>query len=457
MRKFNLILTGVLIIIIIISLLAIKNPKITGKVIFGEEDYKCPNCNVILISIDTLRADHFGCYGYEKNTTPNIDEFAKDSVLFKETIAQAPSTLPSHASIFTSLIPTHHGTFISRKTQIPRELITMPEILKENNYTTISYNGGGQVSAKFGFDSGFDIYESWPSKNIIKENFIQKVNKSINWMNENNENKFFLFLHTFEVHIPYTPKKEYLELLEKDYSGNLSINISRTLLNKINNRKIKMNEEDKQHIINAYDAEIYSMDYSFGKLIDFLKQEGLYDSTIIIFTSDHGEEFNEHGYMGLHSHALYDEQLKVPLIIKFPKSTYASEIINKQVRSIDILPTLLDILNVRSLDSFEGISLINMINSENIELFAISQQDVPTEKIPTTIRTKKWKLYNERLFDLETDPLEKRDVSKEYPLIKKYLVENLNKTLQQKENISAEKAELDERTLEQLKSLGYIN
>lgn len=430
-----------------------------GKVYF-DENYKCTNCNIILISIDTLRADHLGCYGYSRNTTPNIDEFSKDSILFKETIAQAPSTEPSHASIFTSLIPSHHGAFFSMKKPIPPQIVTMAEILKENGYKTFSYNGGGQVAAEFGFDQGFDLYSSFPSEGEhLDKAFITKVESAIDWIKNNPNEKFFAFLHTYEVHHPYTPKKEYLHLFENSYSGALPEHISKDLLTDINEGRVKMSTEDKQHIINTYNAEIFSMDKAFSVLLDFLKKQSLYDNTLIIFTSDHGEEFNEHGKMGWHSHALYDEQLKIPFIMKLPNSKYASTIIHEQTRSLDILPTVLDILNIPALKCFEGVSLLNWFNKRNrAVLYAVSQQDTPGQTHPTSIRTNKWKLYDEKLFNLESDPLEQKEVKTRYRRIRKELQSELDNILAL--NQSAEETQsvdLSEGTLKTLKSLGYVN
>jgi len=447
-----------------------KAEKAVNKV-----DYKCPDCNVILISIDTLRADHLGCYGYHKNTTPNIDRFSKDSVLFKTSVAHAPSTLPSHASIFTALIPSHHGAFF-KKTGIPQELVTIAEFLKDNGYKTISYNGGGSVASEYGFDQGFDLYHS-PGrglskferilKRISKRIFLlddstgghlaEQVNFAIDWIDNNPDRKFFLFLHTYEVHHPYTPKQGYLDLFEKNYSGNLPKNIYRGLLKEINNGEIKINKEDQEHIINTYDAEIRFMDDGFLLLENFLREKDIYDDTIIIFTSDHGEEFGEHGRMGFHSHSLYDELLLVPLIIKFPNSKYASKVVDEQVRSIDILPTLLDILDIRGLNAFEGVSLIDLITGKTLDpLFAVSEQDDQAKKRPTSIRTKKWKLYGSKLFNLESDPLENNDVSNENKAVKDFLRFKLNNILKQRKIPSTNKVILDETTKEELKALGYI-
>ena len=196
----------------------------------------------------------------------------------------------------------------------------------------------------------------------------------------------------------------------------------------------------------------------FLLLENFLREKDIYDDTIIIFTSDHGEEFGEHGKMGWHSHSLYDELLLVPLIIKLPNSKYASKVVDEQVRSIDILPTLLDILDIRGLKTFEGVSLIDLVTGKTLDqLFAVSQQDDKKgKKRPTSIRTKKWKLYGSKLFNLESDPLENNDVSNENKAVKDFLRFNLNNILKQREIPSTNKIILDETTKEELKALGYI-
>jgi arylsulfatase A-like enzyme len=430
----------------------------TGEVYF-DDNYKSAGCNIILISIDTLRADHLGCYGYSKNTTPNIDKFSRDSVLFENTIAQAPSTEPAHASIFTSLIPSHHGAFYSDKKPIPQKTVTMAEILKGDGYKTISFNGGGQVAAEFGFDQGFDLYSSFPGRiDHLDKVFIGKVEAVMDWIKNNPNEKFFAFLHTFEVHHPYTPEKEYLRMFDSSYSGALGGHISRELLANINEGRLEMSAEDKQHIINAYDGEIFSMDKAFGVLVDFLKKEGLYENTLIIFTSDHGEEFGEHGRMGWHGHALYDEQLKVPLIIKLMNSRYASTIIGEQTRSLDILPTVLDVLNIPALECFEGVSLFSRFKKRNrTALFAVSQQDTSGQTHPTSIRTNKWKLYDEKLYNLESDPLEQNEVQTGYGRIREELRSELDYILSQKQSEEEnESVDLSEETLKTLKSLGYL-
>ena len=424
------------------------------SVLFTRKDihYQYPHSNIILISIDTLRADHLGCYGYKKNTSPHIDKFSEESVLFKQTIAHAPTTLPSHASIFTSLIPSHHGSF---HTPLSEDMLTMAEILKLQGYQTVSFNDGGYVSAKFGFDQGFDLYDSFAK--APKGTFKNRVNKAIKWIKENHPDKFFLFLHTYEVHHPYTPKEEYLTLFEDDYSGNLPSDISVDLLKDINEKKLIIDKEDKSHIINTYDAEIRSMDQSFSELLNFLRENNLYDSTLIIFTSDHGEEFGEHGLMGWHGVTLFDEVLHIPLIIKFPNSAFSKTVVDQQVRSIDILPTLLNVLDIKTGKIFEGTSLLRLIKGKKEMLYAVSE----IGRRKKSIRTESLKYYktpsSEMLFDLIKDPLEQTDISEDYLDTTKRLKNALESFLNKRPQIfDKDKPNLDKKTLESLKALGYI-
>jgi hypothetical protein len=340
-----------------------------------------------LVSIDTLRADHVGCYGYPRDTTPNIDAFSRDGVRFRTAIAHASSTTASHASIFTSLLPLHHGAQRARRQPISDDVDTMAQIMQGAGYRTVSYNGGGQVAAMWGFDRGFDIYES------DRGAFARKVQKAIRWMDGNAGGKFFMFLHTYEVHAPYTPAARFMAAFDADYAGNLDDEISTHLLIEINNGTRTLDQQDARHIVNAYDAEIRSMDEAFGTLVGYLKRRGLLDRTILVFTSDHGEEFGEHGQFGRHSHALYDELLRVPLIVRLPGGKFAGKVVERQVRGIDILPTVLDLLDLESPDQCDGSSLTPLMRKRRGTLrAAVSQIDARQEPPMTSIRTESKKL-----------------------------------------------------------------
>lgn len=435
---------------------------VAGLILVKKEEKK--DFNIILISIDTLRADHLGCYKYERNTSPAVDEFREDAVLFRRCTAQSTSTLASHASMFTSLIPSHHRAYFTRSQPLPDNLQTMAEFLRQENYRTISFNDGGQISAKFGMDQGFEIYESLPAKKPAEMTFKRIVNKAIKWIDGHFQpgEKFFLFLHTYETHHPYTPGKKYLERFESGYNGNLPRHISVELIKQINNGEVTINEEDKKHIVNTYDAEIRAMDESFGRFMRFLKERKLYDNTLVIFTSDHGEEFGEHGIWATHSHALFNEQLHVPLIMKLPASRFASRKVNHLVRSIDIFPTVMDFLGENIPGYVEGISLLPLIKGvkSDVNIFTISQRDMqktyPREY--WSIIKGKWKLYNKKLYNLLKDPGELQDVADSNIKVKTRLESIAVHFLKRiKWQHSTKRVKLDEKTKKKLKTLGYVH
>ena len=293
-----------------------------------------PDYNVVLISIDTLRADHLGAYGYDKDTSPNIDALAEDSVLFKQSIAHGPSTLISHASIFTSQIPAHHGASVTANTPVAKGLPVMAELLQEAGLSTASFNDGGQLSAVYGLGRGFDLYDS---DTMGIRRFSDRITPAIEWIDTEAEKNFFLFLHSYETHTPFVPREEYLKMFDGEYAGSLPEILEDKLLRKISRGEVQTNERDFEYIVNSYNAEIRSADDAVGQFVEYLKATGLYDNTLIVLTSDHGEEFGERGSVGRHGHTLHDELLHVPLIIKLPGSRLAGSQVDEQVRGIDIL------------------------------------------------------------------------------------------------------------------------
>jgi arylsulfatase A-like enzyme len=419
--------------------------------------------NIILISIDTLRADHLGCYNYPRNTSPSIDKFRLEAILFRRCMAQSSSTLPSHASMLTSLIPSHHEAFFTRSQPLPDNIQTMAELLQQKGYRTISFNDGGQIAPEFGLNQGFERYVDVGPEITREDHSLRRiVNKTIPWLDQHPKEKFFLFLHTYEPHSPYKPDQKYLSLFESNYNGTLPQHISTKLIDQINNGEVKPNEEDKQHIINTYDAEIRSMDDSFGLLMDVLKKKKLYANTLIIFTSDHGEEFGEHGRWATHSHTLFNELLHVPLIIKLPGSKYASRKVDHLVRSIDILPTVMDLLDEKISKDFEGISLVPFMKGirPRNPMFAVSQRDMTKTYAPNywSIMTRKWKLFNEKLYNLLHDPGELADVSASHEALKKDLRKYANRYMRRKRvKSSTKKITMDDALKERLKSLGYLD
>lgn len=407
--------------------------------------------NVVLVSIDTLRADHLGCYGYDRPTSPAIDEFAARGVTFTQTIAQAPSTLPSHASILTSLLPQHHNASWEAGRPLPDQALTLAEVLREAGYATAAFTGGGQMDRVFGLGQGF---ESWVQPNHTR--FGATVREAMPWLRAHAARPFFLFLHSYETHHPYESAPDYLVAIAGvPYEGTLPDAISLEILRQINSGELAVDEADLAHIVAAYDAEIRSMDDGFAALVRSLRELGLWDRTLVVFTSDHGEELGERGKVGWHSHSLYDEQLRVPLILKLPRDAFAGHRVERQVRSLDIAPTVLAVLGIPPPAQFRGIDLTAFLRGEPVPpLVAVSRRDLAARDL-TSVRTEEWKLQPGRLFHLAGDPEEQWSIL--HPGAEAELQAALAAELAARPSVPpAEQVMPPGSTLAELKALGYV-
>ena len=411
--------------------------------------------NILLISIDTLRADHLGCYGYEPPTSPEVDAFRRDAVLFATAIAQAPSTLHSHASILTSLLPHHHGASWGAKRRLADEVVSVAEVLQDAGYETAAFTGGGQMDKAFGLDQGFGTYDQ-PGVHT----FDKTVERALGWLQKERQGTapFFPFLHSYEPHHPYDPPADLLALFDGDYDGPLPPQIEIETLRAINQDELEIDDEDLAHIVAAYDGEIRSMDRGFGQLIEALRAGGLYDESLIVFTSDHGEEFGEHGRVGWHSHSLYDELLAVPLVIKFPGGTFAGATVNGQVRSIDIPPTMLAAAGLAAPRQFLGVDLAPLAASQaaTTGLSAVSRIDRRATRDISALRTEKWKLYSPWLFDLEIDPGEQWDTATSHLDEVAALEAALEEAIAERRRSVGPQVAPTKKNLEELKALGYL-
>jgi arylsulfatase A-like enzyme len=418
--------------------------------------YRCADCNVVLVSIECLRADHVGAYGYERPTTPYIDAFAADAVRFANAIAQGSSTTYSHGSMLTSLIPQHHGASGHRRTPFRPYVATLPQILTAAGWLSVSFNGGAMLRGELGFGSGFAVYDSNQNGTLA-----ERSRAAIAWLRGHRSHPFFLFLHSYEAHHPYEPREELFRMLDRGYSGSLPRDISVDLLERINSGSMKLSGDDLRHIVDAYDAEVRSADEGFGVLIAALKELGLYDRTMILVTGDHGDEFGEHGRVGWHSHTVYDELLRVPLLVKFPRSWRAGEVVERQVSHVDMMPTILDVLDVPSSWPFDGRSLIGELDAGAAdERAAISQCD-DGKKPLTSVRNRRWKLIarkggKARLFDLGADPSETADVADAHADVVADLQHRFEAVVAaQKSVLHPVQLPLEEKVREQLRALGY--
>jgi arylsulfatase A-like enzyme len=425
--------------------------------------------NVVLISIDTLRADHLGCYGYDLDTSPNIDRFARDGIVFENAYSTAPKTPESHMSMFTSLYPSVHRVFTitdeSKVNVLDSAATTFPEMLKQNGYTTVGIHGGGFMDGKFGFDRGFDVYRMGGQAGAER------------WLKENGgKNKFFLFYHTYHVHDPYTPRSPFDTMFDPDYSGDIVhdrtqlmemsatgwySDFSETFWSFVD----KEDPRDVEHLVALYDGEIREMDTELGQL--FRAIERYAPHTIVILLSDHGEEFGEHNSGFLHSQ-MYDETLHVPLIVKHPEYPGGQRISNR-VSLVDLAPTILDMLSVFGGEGFQGEALAFYEGERNRAASIFSEY--PLKERYALIKGNRKLIQSERgkeLYDLLDDPNEKRDLteSRRQGLDSKSVLQELhaelteivegNKALSVVVNKEHKQELLDEETLERLRALGYI-
>jgi arylsulfatase A-like enzyme len=435
------------------------------------------NVNVILISIDTLNPKHLGCYGYDRNTSPTIDSLAKAGMLFENAFSHSPKTTPAHLSMFTSLYPSVHKVNNWNKYEggyaLDHRIITLPEILKNAGYHTAAFTGGGNVQSSIGFGSGFDVYD----------NDEQVWSSAFDWLDQNHQSKFFLFLHTFRVHSPYLPPPPYNTMFGEKYQGKI-IDTEQGLQEYFKQNYNadddfpgshelfwesvdKGNPRDLKRLVALYDGCIRFMnDRMVAVLLNRLGKYDLLKNTLIIFTSDHGEEFLEHGDF-LHKE-LYDEHIQVPLIMRFPENSYKKKIVQEQVTLIDLLPTLLDYLGLPIPEMAQGISLMSFIAGQEMNLPAFSERtdisDVPDMK--KAIRTLEWKYIwwptkkMQELYNLSEDPGEQINVAEKYPEAAAGLHRQVLEWMQENESrgqtIRTFTHTLEQKTIDKLKSLGYI-
>jgi arylsulfatase A-like enzyme len=312
---------------------------------------------IFLISVDTLRADHVGVYGSSRPVDPRITRFAGDCVVFKNCFAPSSWTLPSHVSLFSGLNAYNHGTY-NRDNAIPDDIFLLQESLFPD-HLNISYNGGVFLKYIYGFYRGFDSYRS---KNHPKSSKVI-FERMIRFLKRTPSPGLFAFLHTYQVHSPYRlhPLHSYSrQVLKTDQTKYVKIP---DVVGGHQNIFRPVSDELKEKIINLYKCEYEFFDFWFGYFIQNLKKLKLYDRSMIILFSDHGEEFFDHRGWG-HGQSLYNELVHVPLMIKFPAQLHRGATVEANVGLIDLIPTILDFHEIDHQKTIDGISLLPAIHSQ---------------------------------------------------------------------------------------------
>ena len=382
--------------------------------------------NVILITVSSLRADHTGCLGYHRDTTPNFDAFAAENILFTKAFATASWQMPSVGSIFTSLYPSQHGaTHIN--TKLGSEHSTLAEILKGNNFHTAGFCSNPRLSGDHGFGQGFDLYDDYtPSIALAAMSFgddesvdinTQRTNDIINdttirWLQNNSSSPFFLFVHYYDTHWDYLPPSPYSELYDPGYKGS----IDGTKISKEPLYSNKPSDEDTKHILALYDGEIRQTDEDIGELLDFLDKTGRFDDSIIIIMADHGEQFYEHGHTS--HHGVFDELLHIPVAISVPGTDREARKIDSFLSGVDVMPTILDLLEISVPDNCQGKSMKPLIEQKadkiRTSIFAEYVGGAVPDARMARFETLKFVKEDDLLYayDLVDDPEEYRKISR---------------------------------------------
>ncbi len=340
-----------------------------------------PPPNVLLISIDTLRADRLSLYGYARQTSPHLDEWARsEAAVFRSAVAQAPWTLPSHVSMFTGLNPNRYESNMPNAAN--PGLTMLPEILRDAGYATAAVTGGAFLHPQYGFTQGFDRYSyavTPPHADDSGREIEDGVAKALEWLDGHRNRSFFLFFHTYEVHDPYRPRQPYFRQFtdqppitvkvpprSSERSGGFEVRRAFSALASQEELNGLSSADIADLVSSAYDSGVAYADEQVSRLLKKLAELELQDNTIIVVTSDHGEMLGEHDSVG-HVY-LFEENILVPLIIAAPGGRGAGRVISDQVRSIDLVPTILDLAGVPREPDLDGQSLVSMMDGERSSL-----------------------------------------------------------------------------------------
>ena len=459
-------------------LAAVSTPVVVLVLVFYEGPSDRSKPNVILISADTLRADHLSCYGYGRRTSPALDAFARKGILFENAIAAADWTLPSHLSIMTSQLPSVHGVR-TKEQRLPAFKVTLAEILRNAGYRTKAITGGYFVDSRFGFDQGFDDYEGDSVAHLAideKRRYGQGVRlsyqlpRAIRWLDRNRHRPSFLFLHFWDAHAPYMPHEGYIEQYSPDYAGPIPM-VTHELGRQFKEHPNQAAPADVDRTRALYDNEIRYMDEFLGRFLHYLEASGFLAKSIVVFTSDHGDELLEHG--SGHGWSLYEPEIRVPLVIVSPGRVPAGLRIGRVVSGIDILPTILDLAGVSVSESvgreIQGLSLSGAWEEQHLPTrrFAVSEGYHHPDVCLRTDRFKYFRrmgrdgVVSENLFDLAADPAEHANQIDSLPSVAAALRDQLSEYIDQSGSVrfagASERLELDKGTRERLRALGYVD
>ncbi len=385
--------------------------------------------HVVLISLDTTRADYLSCYGYPRETTPHIDALAREGYLFRNAVTPIPLTLPAHASMFTGTIPPQHGKHENTDVYFDPSLATLATLLKKKGFRTGAFVGSQALNSHLGLGRGFDTYNDQFEQSERRAGAVNRA--AFAWLERQKRKPLFLFLHYYDAHDDYDPPEPFAASFKE----------------------------------NPYAGEIAYADHSIGNVVAKLKSLGMYESSLIIVTGDHGEMLGEHGEP-THMYFIYQSAMKVPLVFKLPGSN-GPHTIEDLAGIIDIVPTVCDLLGIEHPSPIQGESLAGYFSNEPIQSedrALYGESLYPTKYDGNTLLGligKQWKYIqttHPELYDLQEDPGEQTNLAEIQPqrarILKEHLAQLLARIMPDEERDG--NLTLDSRSLQHLEFLGYV-
>ena len=429
---------------------------------------KAATPDILLYVVDTLRADHVGCYGYERDTTPDLDRFAEGNAIFRNAYSAASWTKPGGATILTGLLAKHHKT-MEPDDRLPADLLTLPELLQTAGYYTAAFGANKNISREFGFDQGFGLFEECPLDFKSVSVFCQadSLNEDVfrfleNYVKRKDRKPLFLMVWTVDPHDPYTPPDSVTQMFDIEKHEPIDTYFHQ-LLQRIQEKEISPTASQIEYMKSRYDQEIYANDRAFGAFLDKLKSLSMYEESVIMFTSDHGEEFFEHGGFG-HGRTLYNDQIRIPFIIKAPGVSTGEH--KERFQLSDIYPSILDLIGLDVPYALDGRSLLREPELTRTLYF---EERANHNELTAVLDERKKLIYNSRInkelsdehlpfFELyaledwqERDRLDLQDWDDDFR------VQQLLEYLQQENSFGlATKVELPPELEQKLRDLGYV-
>jgi arylsulfatase A-like enzyme len=422
--------------------------------------------NVLFVILDAGRAREFGCYGYGRATTPEIDKIAAEGVTFDRAFTPAVYTLGAMASVWTSQYPDRHHSEVSFAARLPKDRLTLAELLSAQGIATAGFVANGVAGSLFGFDRGFQHFrEIYKDLGSDADGFRMVVPP---WLDGNQGHRFFAYVHFREPHFPYDPPPPFDTRFGPD--GPIPKVIRRQIgwIDDLNQGRRAPAPGELEHLVRLFDGNLAFADHEVGALRKALEERGLWEHTVVIIAADHGEGLFEHRWIGHNVH-LYDEAMHIPLIVRFPKGMGpVGAHVHGFVDLLDVAPTIADIFGAAgkggSEREFQGLSLLDVIGGAPTKSAVLSR--TVWDRPRYAIRDERYKLIydtrtgGEELYDLASDPGEASDIASKEPILAAYYREALHHWvagLPRPKTGPVEHATLTREQCENLKSLGYID